>query len=183
MLSLKRQLQATSGLSEASGLTSSLLSNTLPLSSYSLYGKTTTNSAGFLYSYPTTLSYYGNSSYTSLYTSQPSDGGLLLGKSKSTNYSHDTSSYRNTLTTTNETSGSNFGYKYQTPVATTSPLLSTVPSSSDTFRKSRDHVTMDIGKNKNKQDKTTEAMLVLPELVDITDVSSPVQAKPTTSHG
>ena len=178
---MKRQLQATSGLSEASGSASSLFSVTQPSSSYSLYGTTTSSSASFLHTYPTSLSYYGSSSYSSSYTSQPSYGGLLLGKSGSTNYSRDTNSYGHSLTTTNETGRLNFGFKYQTSVATTSPLLSTMPTTSDSFSKSKDQITMDI--IENKKDKTTEAMLVLPELVDNTEMSSPIQAKPTISHG
>ena len=83
MLSLKRRLQATSSLSEAGALTSTsltLTSHQPALSSYSLYGTaTTTNSTSFLYSYPSTLSYYGNSLYSGSYTysSQSDYGGLV----------------------------------------------------------------------------------------------------------
>lgn len=189
MLSLKRQLQTTSGLSETSGPTSSLLSiANQPLSSYSLYGTTTTSTSltNFIHTYPSTLSYHGNSSYTSSYTSQqPSYGGLLLGKSQPTSYSPNTSSYGYTLTTTSEL---NFGYKYQTSTITTSPLLtntSTKLVTMDTVEKSRDQVTIDTEKDRNKQDdvQSTEATLVLPELVDnTTQLTSQVQ--PTaTSHG
>ena len=189
MLSLKRQLQTNSGLSEASGPTSSLFSiANQPLSSYSLYGTTTTSSTNFLHTYPSTLSYHGNSSYTSSYTSQqPSYGGLLLGKSQPTSYSPVTSSYGYTLSTTSETGPLNFGYKYQTSITTTSPLLANTSSkllTMDTVEKSRDQVTMDTEKNRNKQDdaQSTEAMLVLPELVDNTQRTSQVQ--PTAaSHG
>ena len=188
MLSLKRQLQTTNGLSEASGPTSSLLSiANQPLSTYSLYG-TTTSSTNFLHTYPSTLGYHGNSSYTSSYTTQqPSHGGLLLRKPQPTSYSPVTSSYGYTLTTTSETDPLNFGYKYQTSITTMSPLLtntSTKLVTTDTVEKSRDQVTMDTEKDRNRQDnvQNTEATLVLPELVDNTQLTSQVQ--PTAaSHG
>ena len=187
MLTLKRQLQTTSGLSETSGPTSSLLSiaNNQPLFSYSLYGTTTTSPTNFLHTYPSTLSYHGNSSYTSSYTSQqPSYGGLLLGQP--TSYNPVTSSYGYNLTTTSETGPLNLGYKYQTSITTTSPILTNMSTkfvTMDTVEKSRDQVTMDTTeKDRNEQDgvHTTEATLMLPDLVDNTQQVPP---KPTGSHG
>lgn len=176
MLSLKRQLQAT-GETSVPTLSSFSISSPQPLSSYSLYGTTTTSSTSFLSTYPSSLSYYGNSSYPGSYTysSQPSYGGLLLGKSELTK-SHTSSSYGFTMTTASGTGD------YQTSVTTTTSSLLTGLSSKvvamDTVKKSENQVTMDTNRIEQLGIKTTEATIVLPELVDDVKLSS--QAQPTS---
>lgn len=179
MQSTKNEPSETTSLGSLSTVTSYK-----PLSAYSLYSTTTTSSTSFLHSYPSTLSYYGNSSYSTgssyTYSSQPSYGGLLLGKSEST--SHGTSGYGFTMTTTSEISGLNFGHNYQTSITTTSPLLPSTSSKLVTtvMTKNRNHVTME--KDNNKQ-LSVETTLVLPGLVDDTKMSFQPQPKPTTAHG
>ena len=189
MLSLKRQLQSTKNEpSETTSLGSlSTVTSYKPLSAYSLYSTTTTSSSSFLHSYPSTLSYYGNSSYSTgssyTYSSQPSYGGLLLGKSEST--SHGTSGYGFTMTTTSEISGLNFGHNYQTSITTTSPLLPSTSSKLVTTvtTKNKNQVTIDTMDKDNNKLLSTEATLVLPGLVDDTKMSFQAQPKPTTAHG
>lgn len=189
MLSLKRQLQATGGLSEASHLTSSSLTTSYqPLSSYSLYGETSTSPSTLSYTYPSTLGYYGNSSYTSSYTygSQQSHGGLLLRKSEFTNQSPATSSYGLTLTTTSDLGRLNFGYSYQTSITTTSPSLTSTGNlvTTETVKNKRSQVTMDtMERTEQHSVRTTEATLALPELIDTTEPSSQVQPKLIKSQG
>lgn len=175
-MSLKRQLlQAAGKQNETGSLTSLSLSTTdhQPLPSYSLPALTT---ASVPYTYPSTLSYYGNSSYTSSYM-YSSNYASLFGKSESTNQV--TSAYGFTLTTTTSaTRGLDYGYNYQPSIASTATTITTtslLPTSMSTKL-----VTMDT-LNQQQRDHTTEATLVLPELDNTALSQGP--PKPTQSHG